>query len=107
MRPYLISTVFLGVLSSFVTGDACVVGGPADEVTDAKYCCARAQGTWYQFYDVQAICVMDSSVISWYTLCVDHIPGYPGLDATCIPGDGGLPTAAPSSLTAPPRTTLT
>jgi len=107
MRLSLLTTIFLGVITSLVAGDACVVGGPADEVTAAEYCCGRAHGTWYQFFDVQAICVMDSARTPGYSYCVDHIAGYPGLDTTCIPGDGGLSSSAAATSSIVPQQTIT
>jgi hypothetical protein len=75
-------------LLPLVNSEACVVGGPANEVSDAKECCRAVYGTWYQFYSVLAICVMDDSLVDRYNGCVDEIPGLPKLDTRCIPGDG-------------------
>ena len=82
LLPILISILPL------VASEACVAGGPANEVTEAKECCRFVQGTWYQFYSVQAICVMADARTKYYTACVDKIDGSPKLDTRCIPGDG-------------------
>lgn len=46
---------FATLLLPLVSAEACVAGGPASQVTFAKSCCFGQGGTWYQFYDVQAI----------------------------------------------------
>lgn len=48
-----LATLFLQ--SSLVAAEACVAGGPSQQVSFAKQCCFNNGGTWYQFYDVQAI----------------------------------------------------
>ncbi len=93
-------------LLSLVSATACVAGGPADQVSYAKGCCYGNAGTWYQFYDVQAICVLPEFLSGGYKYCVNTIPNSQ-LDTTCIPGDGGpgLYTSTWSSTT--PRITFT
>lgn len=88
-------------LPALITATACVAGGPAWEVTAAGKCCAKYNGTWYQFYAVQAICVVsDTPAISnGYQACVAHIGGSPPLDTKCIPGDGGLETPSTTTST--------
>jgi len=80
------------LLPTLVSADACVAGGPADEVSAALQCCASVNGVWYQFYPVQAICVMDATLSKKYQRCVYWIPSENGvsLDTTCVPGSGGL-----------------
>ncbi|MCJ1329410.1 hypothetical protein MMC10_006090 [Thelotrema lepadinum] len=79
-----LKTTLLPLLSllTLVVGDACVVGGPADEVAGAKNCCKYYNGTWYENYPVQAICVLPDTSTK-YEACVKRIPG-PALDLTCI-----------------------
>lgn len=86
----LLSFLSLAVLPALVVGDACVSGGPAAEVTAAEKCCFASNGTWYQFYSVQAICVMDTTKVDDYQKCLSYIPAIGGvtLDIRCIPGDG-------------------
>jgi hypothetical protein len=46
---------FATLLLPLVSAEACVAGGPSQQVAIAKQCCFNNAGTWYQFYDVQAI----------------------------------------------------
>lgn len=95
------------LLPVLVAGDACVAGGPAAQVTEAKECCLFYGGTWYQFYDVQAICVLPSTNTKWYEKCVESIPDSL-LDTECIPGDGaGLSSGLTATATVAPQVTLT
>ena len=98
----------LALLPALVTGDACVAGGPAAQVTEAKGCCLFYGGTWYQFYDVQAICVLASTNTKWYEKCLTYIPDSL-LDTECIPGDGARLSSSGMSATATvtPQVTLT
>ena len=64
----------LASLASLALGDACVESGPAAEVTAVSYCCAKVLGTWYQFYAVQAICVIPDGSLSDYKKCVAYVP---------------------------------
>jgi hypothetical protein len=86
----ILSCLSLAILPALVAGDACVSGGPAVSVTQAKKCCQGVSGVWYQFYSVQAICAMDTALVHTYQKCVWAIPAVDGvkLDARCIPGDG-------------------
>ncbi|KFY05289.1 hypothetical protein O988_00108 [Pseudogymnoascus sp. VKM F-3808] len=90
-------------LATFALGDACVESGPAAEVTAVSYCCNYVAGTWYQFYAVQAICVIPEGSLERYKKCVTYIPG--AKNPTCIPGQGeglgGTVTASDG-----PRTTI-
>ncbi|KAH7419367.1 hypothetical protein BKA64DRAFT_699401 [Cadophora sp. MPI-SDFR-AT-0126] len=105
-----LSTLFsiTALLLPLVSADACVAGGPTNQVTYAKGCCIYQSGTWYQFYDNQAICVMAEGKSPAWERCVGSIP-YSKLDTTCIPGDGGPglgnPTTTLSTVTG--RITLT
>ncbi|CZR66076.1 uncharacterized protein PAC_15977 [Phialocephala subalpina] len=102
------------LLLPLVSAEACVAGGPSSQVTFAKGCCFNNAGTWYQFYDVQAICVFPDHLASSYKRCVGYIP-YSQVDTVCIPGDGGiglttatLTESATSRITfLPPAATLT
>lgn len=81
--------LLLPLLPTLVASDACVVGGPATAVNAAKSCCLyTGAGTWYQFYSVQAICVMAADRVNAYSKCVNEIRGE--LDTRCIPGNGGV-----------------
>lgn len=73
-------------LSPLALADACVESGPAAEVTAVSYCCAAVSGTWYQFYAVQAICVISEGSLDKYITCVSYIPG--AANPTCIEGQG-------------------
>ncbi|KFX98147.1 hypothetical protein V490_02447 [Pseudogymnoascus sp. VKM F-3557] len=90
-------------LATLALGDACVESGPAAEVTAVSYCCNYVAGTWYQFYAVQAICVIPEGSLERYKKCVAYIPG--AKNPTCIPGQGeglgGTVTASDG-----PRTTI-
>ena len=81
------SLAFFPLLSllTLVASDACVVGGPGDKVSQAEICCFRYNGTWYQNYPVQAICVLPSNSTK-YEACVEKIAP-PALDLTCISGE--------------------
>ena len=74
----------LAAIPALVAGEACVVSGPAGNVTAVKGCCFAQGGKWYQFYAVQAICVYDVSKKSSYLSCVKAV----GEETTCIPGEG-------------------
>lgn len=92
-------------LASLVRSDACVESGPAAEVTAVSYCCAKVAGTWYQFYAVQAICVIPEGSLELYKKCVAYIPG--AANPTCIPGQGeGLEDGVTLTATEAPRTTI-
>jgi hypothetical protein len=92
-------------LASLAHGDACVESGPAAEVTAVSYCCAKVSGTWYQFYAVQAICVIPEGSLDRYKKCVAYIPG--AANPTCIPGQGeGLGGGVTVTATEAPRTTI-
>jgi hypothetical protein len=99
-----IASALLALLP-LVAGDACVVSGPSSIVTADSYCCKRVGGTWYQFYAVQAICVMDASNKDAFSRCVKYIEGS---NPTCIPGNGGdLTNPTLTTITdSPPRTTI-
>lgn len=98
------------ILPSLALAAQCVVGGPAAEVKEAEECCLSRGGTWYQYYPVQAICVVGDSREYSYVDCLKAIDGYDvTLDAPpCIPGYGssltlsGTPTA-----TVTPQVTIT
>jgi hypothetical protein len=75
-------------LLTLVAADACVTSGPPSEVTAVSYCCKTVAGTWYQFYAVQAICVIPEGGLLAYKRCVGGIQG--AENPTCIPGQGGL-----------------
>ncbi|KUJ21607.1 uncharacterized protein LY89DRAFT_729122 [Mollisia scopiformis] len=77
------------LLLPLVSAEACVAGGPSEQVSFAKGCCFNNAGTWYQFYDVQAICIFPDDRATSYKHCVGYIP-YSQLDTVCIPGDGGV-----------------
>jgi hypothetical protein len=97
-------------LPALISATACVAGGPAWEVTAAGKCCKAYGGTWYQFYAVQAICVVDDDpdVTKGYNTCVAKIGGSPALDTKCVPGDGGLSvTLSSTSSTSPITLALT
>ncbi|KAL2075514.1 hypothetical protein VTL71DRAFT_457 [Oculimacula yallundae] len=96
------------LLLPLVSADACVAGGPEAQVTFAKGCCSYQSGTWYQFYDNQAICVLADGKSSAYKRCINRIPRSE-LDTTCIPGDGGPGFGTPTTTlsTATGRITLT
>ena len=107
MQPSSFLPVVLTLLPALVAGDACVAGGPAAQVTEAKGCCLFYGGTWYQFYDVQAICVLPTANVNWYKKCVSYIPDSL-LDTECIPGSGaGLSSGLTATTTATPQVTLT
>ncbi|KAE8446289.1 hypothetical protein EG329_012375 [Mollisiaceae sp. DMI_Dod_QoI] len=72
-----------------VSSEACVAGGPSAQVSFAKGCCFNNSGTWYQFYDQQAICIFPDVLASAYKTCVGYIP-FSELNTVCIPGDGGV-----------------
>ncbi|CZT01120.1 uncharacterized protein RAG0_08907 [Rhynchosporium agropyri] len=99
---------FTALLLPLVSADACVAGGPAGQVTFAKSCCLYQEGTWYQYYDNQAICVLAEGLSASYKRCINRIPRSE-LDTTCIPGNGSLtlgnPTTTLSTVTG--RITLT
>ncbi|KFY73802.1 hypothetical protein V499_06128 [Pseudogymnoascus sp. VKM F-103] len=99
----------LALLTLFLTplalADACVESGPAAEVTAVSYCCAKVSGTWYQFYPVQAICVIPEGSLDKYKKCVAYVPG--AANPTCIPGQGeGLGGGVTLTTTEAPRTTI-
>jgi hypothetical protein len=97
----------LTFLPALVAGDACVAGGPAAQVTEVKECCLYNGGTWYQFYDVQAICVLATTQVKWYDECVSYIPNSL-LDTKCIPGSGaGLSSGLTATATVTPQVTFT
>ncbi|KAL5349498.1 hypothetical protein V498_05891 [Pseudogymnoascus sp. VKM F-4517 (FW-2822)] len=83
--PTLLTLLTLS-LAPLALADACVESGPAAEVTAVSYCCAKVSGTWYQFYAVQAICVIPEGSLEVYKKCVAYIPG--AKNPTCIPGQG-------------------
>jgi len=94
------ATLLAGVsLLRLVAGDACVTSGPPAEVTAVSYCCKKVTGTWYQFYAVQAICVIPEGGLATYKRCVGYIPG--AENPTCISGqaDGLSSSAAAPSFT--------
>ncbi|KFY19314.1 hypothetical protein V493_08020 [Pseudogymnoascus sp. VKM F-4281 (FW-2241)] len=92
-------------LASLVRSDACVESGPAEEVTAVSRCCAKVAGTWYQFYPVQAICVIPEGCLDLYKKCVAYVPG--AANPTCIPGKGeGLSGGVTLTASEGPRTTI-
>jgi hypothetical protein len=79
------------------------------QVTTAEDCCLYFLGTWYQFYPVQAICVLPGGS-TYYNDCLHkYIPADVWeLDTTCITGDGvGLTSATTTISTLTERITLT
>jgi hypothetical protein len=74
------------LLPSFIAADACVAGGPANQVDNAEACCHLAQGKWFQKYDVQAICVMTVPNLKVYNDCVNRVCGTQ-LNTVCISCD--------------------
>jgi hypothetical protein len=79
------------------------------QVTTAEDCCLYFLGTWYQFYPVQAICVLPGAS-TYYNDCLHkYIPADVWeLDTTCITGDGvGLTSATTTISTLTERITLT
>jgi len=86
---FMILTLLLAtLLKTTKASESCVAGGPPNEVYAASTCCDVVDGTWYQKYDVQAICVMDDGMTTEYEACTESICGYPPLDQTCIPASG-------------------
>jgi len=91
------------LLPALVHSEACVAGGPSFQVDDAHVCCTQVNGTWYQFYAVQAICVLDDAKTWYYERCVNSIENSV-LDSTCIAGSGPIPSSILTSATG--RTTI-
>ncbi|PMD12662.1 hypothetical protein NA56DRAFT_652353 [Hyaloscypha hepaticicola] len=79
--------------------EACVAGGPADQVAAAKVCCKEITGSWYGPYENQGICVLPDWGTKWYNLCVSEVKDSK-LDIQCIPGDGAGLTLSAESTTA-------
>ncbi|OBT64564.1 hypothetical protein VE03_06349 [Pseudogymnoascus sp. 23342-1-I1] len=102
--PTLLTLLTL-TLAPLALADACVESGPAAEVTAVSYCCAKVAGTWYQFYAVQAICVIPEGALEVYKRCVAYVPG--AANPTCIPGQGeGLEGGVTLTTTEGARTTI-
>ena len=84
----LASLLSLAALITLVVGNACVVGGPEDDVTDAEKCCNRLSGQ-NQFFSNspnQGICVLPAAVQSSYEACVARL-ALDTYDIVCIDCD--------------------
>jgi hypothetical protein len=75
----------LAALVTIISGEACVVGGPAGRVTAGERCCGLAGGKWFSKYAYQGICVMTETAQPYYEGCVARVA--PNYDLVCIQCD--------------------
>lgn len=86
MQVYSVAVLFISLFAPLISANACVAGGPADQVSIAQGCCRIAAGKWFQNYANQAICVMPAAKQATYTSCVSS-SCTSTLDTVCIACD--------------------
>ncbi|KAI9707924.1 MAG: hypothetical protein M1820_004343 [Bogoriella megaspora] len=74
MQSFTLFLLPFAALLTLVAGNACVIGGPAGDVTDASKCCSRIAGNnkFFSGSPNQGICVLPAAAQNTYEACVKY-----------------------------------